>query len=361
MRYLPILAYYLVTCFIKLLRPGGLKSIAAENLVLRQQLIVLNRTRRRSPQLTQADRTLFAILAQIISQHRLQKLAVVVKPTTILNFHRALVQRKYRRLYSAKNPGQPGPKGPEPKLIKLVVDIKQRNPRMGYDRIAMQIYQAFGVKVDKHVVRRILAKYYKPPYPGGPSWLTFLSQTRDSLWSIDLFRCESIHLRSLWIMLAIDVNTRQLIGFATHAGDVDGLTACRLFNRILAGRSPPRWISTDNDPIFTYHRWKANLQVLGIDEVKTVPYTPVSHPFVERMIGTVRREVLDHVLIWNEKDLVRKLGQYLRYYNETRGHLSLCGSTPRQKATKAPVSKLPIETYTWAAHCNGLFNLPIAC
>ena len=170
MRFLPILAYHLVSCFIKLLRPGGIKSIAAENLALRQQLVVLNRTRRRSPPLTQADRTIFAILAQMISQHRLQKIAVVMKPATILNFHQALVKRKYRRLYSAKNPGKPAPKGPEPELVQLVICIKQRNPRMGYDRIAMQVYQAFGIEVDKHVVRRILAKHYKPPYPGGPSW-----------------------------------------------------------------------------------------------------------------------------------------------------------------------------------------------
>jgi hypothetical protein len=79
---------------------------------------------------------------------------------------------------------------------------------MGYDRVTMQVLQAFGVDVDKHVIRRILAKYCKPSYPGGPSWLTFLGQAKDSLWSIDLFRCESFgrafrHLRSHWVMLAV--------------------------------------------------------------------------------------------------------------------------------------------------------------
>lgn len=100
MRFLSLFAYHFVACFIKLLSPGGIKSIAAENLILRQQLIVINRTRLRSPRLTQTDRTLFAILAQIVSQHRLRKLAIIVKPATILNFHRALVNRKYRLLYS---------------------------------------------------------------------------------------------------------------------------------------------------------------------------------------------------------------------------------------------------------------------
>jgi putative transposase len=232
---------------------------------------------------------------------------------------------------------------------------------MGYDRIAMQVYQAFGIEVDKHVVRRILAKHYRPSYPGGPSWLTFLSQTKDSLWSIDLFRCESIHLRSHWVMLAIDINTRRIIGFATHAGDVDGIAACRLFNQIQAGHSPPRRISTDHDPVFTHHRWHANLRVLGIAEVKTVPYVPRSHPFVERAIGSVRREYLDHILFWNETDLSRKLDQYQNFYNEIRGHLSLNSKTPRQTAKNTASRIIPVNNYNWTSHCNGLFNTPIAC
>lgn len=201
-----------------------------------------------------------------------------------------MVQKKCRALYSAKSPGKPGPKGPDQELIRLVLDIKHRNPRMGYDRIAMQVLQAFGVEVDKHVIRRILAKHYKPIYPGGPSWLTFLGQAKDSLWGrdagpIDLFRCESIgtvfrHLRSHWVMLAVDIHTRRIVGFAAHAGDVNGSIACRLLNQILGGRSPPARISTDHDPIFKHHRWQATLRVLDIDEVKTVPYTPQSQDYV---------------------------------------------------------------------------------
>jgi len=162
-------------------------------------------------------------------------------------------------------------------------------------------------------------------------------------------------------MLAIDINTRRIIGFASHAGDLDGPTVCRLFNRIQAGRPPPRRISTDHDPLFTYHRWLANLRVLGIEEVKTVPYTPLSHPFVERVIGSVRREFLDQVLFWNGRDLSGKLSQYLVYYNETRGHLSVNGESPKQKASKTAISKIPIEKYSWIPHCNGLFSTPITC
>lgn len=359
MRDISQILYHLTVCIITLLRPGGLKSVAAENLILRQQLIVMSRTRKRSPRLTQTDRTLFALLSQVITRARLRKLAIIVQPATILKFHRAMVKKKYRELYSAKSPGKPGPKGPDQELIRLVVDFKHRNPRMGYDRIAMQVLQAFGIEVDKHVIRRILAKHYKPIYPGGPSWLTFLGQAKDSLWSVDLFRCESIHLKSHWVMLAVDIYTRRIAGFAAYAGDVNGIIVCRQLNQILRGRSPPARISTDHDPIFKHHRWQANLRVLDIEEVKTVPYTPLSHPFVERTIGTVRREFLDRTLFWNETDLSNKLAQYQTYYNEFRGHLSLGGKTPVQIAEKACVPKQPIRNYSWISHCNGLFHTPM--
>ena len=94
------------------------------------------------------------------------------------------------------------------------------------------------------------------------------------------------------------------------------------------GRVTPRHLSTDHDPLFEAHRWTANLRILEIDEIKTVPHVPLSHPFVERLIGTMRREFLDHVLFWNARDLERKLGEFQTYYNAARCHASLKGHTP---------------------------------
>jgi transposase InsO family protein len=138
-------------------------------------------------------------------------------------------------------------------------------------------------------------------------------------------------------MLAIDISTRRIIGFASHAGDVDGITACRLFNQILTGHVPPMRISTDHDPVFTHHRWQSNLRVMDIEEIKSIPSIPLSHPFVERAIGTVRREFLDQILIWNETDLSRKLEQYQRFYNEIRGHLAL---SLFRLAKRCPVARI---------------------
>jgi len=109
--------------------------------------------------------------------------------------------------------------------------MKQRNLRFGCPWIAQQIYRAFGTKIDKDVVRRILAAHYRPEYSdGGPSWLTFLGHAKDSPWSIDLFQCESILLKSHWFLVVTDQFTRYIIGFGVHADDVGGVDLCRMFN-----------------------------------------------------------------------------------------------------------------------------------
>ena len=123
---------------------------------------------------------------------------MIVKPFTLLRFHRALVDRKYSRLFSNKGNKRPGPKGPSQALINAIVELKRRNPRFGCPRIAYTIGVTFGIEINKDVVRRILAKHYRPK-PGstqGPSWLSLLGHSKDSLWSIDLFRCESLSLQS---------------------------------------------------------------------------------------------------------------------------------------------------------------------
>ena len=157
----------------------------------------------------------------------------------------------------------------------------------------------------------------------GPSWLSFIGHTTDSLWSVDLCRCESIVLRSYWVLVVMDQFTRRLVGVGVHRGPVNGADLCRMFNAAIHGQGTPRHLSTDHDPLFEAHRWTANLRILEIDEVKTVPHVPRSHPFVERLIGTTRREFLDHVLFWNARALERKLAEFQAYYNEVRSHASL--------------------------------------
>ena len=101
-----------------------------------------------------------------------------------------------------------------------------------------------------------IAKHYRPMHDDdGPSWLTLAGHTKDSLWSIDLFRCESILLKSHWVIVIMDQFTRRIIGFGVHAGDVNGVILCRLFNTSISAQSIPHYLSSDNDPIFRYNRW----------------------------------------------------------------------------------------------------------
>jgi putative transposase len=124
-------------------------------------------------------------------------------------------------------------------------------------RVAEQISHAFGVVIDKDVVRRVLEKHFRPDGFNGPSWLTFIAQTKDSLWSLDLFRCESILLRSHWLMVVMDVFTRRIVGFAVEPGPVDGLSVCRMIQSATATQPLPQCVSTDHDPLFRFHRWRA--------------------------------------------------------------------------------------------------------
>ena len=213
--------------------------------------------------------------------------------------------------------------------------MKQRNPRYGCPRIAQQINLAFGLDLDKDTVRRVLAVHYKPdPSMRGPSWLTTLGHAKDSLWSVDLFRANRSLLKTHWVMVVMDQYTRRIIGFAVHAGNVDGPALCRMFNDATSGQGWPERLSSDNDPLFQYHRWKANLRVLEIEEIKSLPHVPMSHPFVERLIGSVRRELLDQTFFWTATDLENKLRDYQAYYNEHRCHSSRDGATPVVRATK---------------------------
>ena len=328
---------------------------------MKQQLLVINRSRRRAPNLSTPDRFLFGFWSLFLNPRHIRLATVIIRPSTLLKFHNLLKKRKYRLLYSSGSKEKPGPKGPSRELVHAIIALKQRNPRFGCRRIAQQIARTFGVDIDKDQGRRILAEHYRPGSDdNGPSWLTFLGHTKDSLWSIDLFRCESILLKSHWVLLIMDQFTRRIIGFGVHAGDVDGAALCCLFNTVITTQGIPHYLSSDNDPLFLYHRWQANLRILDVKEIKSVPYVPLSHPFVERLIGTIRREYLDHALFWNASDLERKLDNFRQYYNAYRVHTSLDGNTPSGTSGETSMRRAALNQFRWKSHCHGLYQQPIA-
>ncbi len=254
---------------------------------------------------------MLGLIALFVSPRRIAKVAALVKPSTLLRFHKALVERKYRRLFSsaaARAKAKPGPKGPAEELIATIIEMKLRTPSFGYQRIAQQIAHAFGVQIDKDVVRRALARHYGPRHRGsmGPSWLTFLAQSKDSLWSVDLFR-------SHWVLVVMDVFTRRIVGFGIAGEYVDGPSLCRMFNQA-----------------------------------------------IERLIGTIRREYLDRTFFWNSVDLHQKLTDFQNYYNQARCHRALDGPTRAEHAHGPPTPRAKLTSYLWERHCRGLFEVPIA-
>jgi putative transposase len=226
MRDVAVLFLHLLATMARFAGPGGARAVVAESLLVKHQLLILNRPRTRAPNLRVADRIVAGLCALLMRPGRLIRSAIILKPSTLLRLHRALTTRKYRLLFS-KGRRKPGPKGPKQEVMTAVLDMKQRNPTWGCPRIAQQIALAFGISLNKDVVRRILAVRYQPtPDAAGPSWLTVLGHAKDSLWSLDLFRCESAILRTHWVLVVMDHCTRRIVGFGVHRSVVDGIGLC---------------------------------------------------------------------------------------------------------------------------------------
>ena len=140
---------------------------------------------------------------------------------------------------------------------------------------------------------------------------------------------------------------------------MNGTALCRMFQQAICRKSSPEYLSTCNDPLFRFHQSQANLRVLEVMEIKTVPGVALSHPFVERLIGTIRRECLDHALFWTTPDLQAKLRDFQDYFNAYRAHAGLGGQL-REPTTNGATSPVSFASYRWRKHCRGLYQTPIA-
>ena len=145
----------------------------------------------------------------------------------------------------------------------------------------------------------------------------------------------------------MDLWSRKIIGYAVISTAPTGIDACRIFNKIIAGKSLPNYISSDHDPLFEYKRWKANMRILEIKEIKIVREIPVYHPFIERTIQTTKMEYLDRTIFFSSLDLELRLAEFQKYYNEHRAHWSLNSDTPYQKRGKGKNSIISIDNYRW--------------
>ena len=307
------------------------------------------------------DRVIAGLCVGFMRPTRLIRSAIVLKPSTVLAFHRALV--KIPTTVHAQAMRQARAQGTFSRAHRgdRRDETTQSPVRVPKDRRADLLPIRCPDRQGRRSPRAGQALPRPGPGAGGPSWLTFLGHAMDSLWSVDLFRCESLILKTHWVMVLMDQYRRRIIGFAVQAGVLDGLAVCRLFNRAISGAPAlPRYLGSDHDPLYECHRWEANLRILEVEEIKTVPSVPLSHPFVERLIGTTRREFLDLVPFWSAHDLERKLHEFQNYYNGARVHRALDGTPPNAGSTAGNKKSACLDHYRWGSHCRGLYQLPAA-
>jgi len=333
------------------------RHLVAEVIAMRAQLIITKRKTHPAPPLSPALRLVFGFLCAFVPARMLSPTFVIVKPSTVLKFHRWLIAQKYSRLY--RNRQRRSGRPPIPKEVRaLIIEIKERNPTFGCPQTAAVIFDRTGVAVSEESARRTLLKSYGGNPGGGPSWLSFLGTQANSLWSLDLFQVESMRLKTHWALVVMDQWSRKIVGFAVSPTPVTGIGLAAMFSSSM-GSSNPKRLSHDHDPLFRSLDWKRVMAVLEIEEIWSVPFVPISHPFVERLIGPIRRELLDRTLFWNERDLLRKLEAYKTYFNSARVHSAIEGRTPdgRQSQTRTVIEPANL---VWKSFCQGLFNVPIA-
>jgi hypothetical protein len=283
-------------------------------LLLKHQQVIARRSAGKTPKLTTSNRFLCGFLTLFMRPGRIRKTAVVLKPATLTKFRRALVSRSYHRLFLSRKNAKPGRKGPANDLVRVIVELKQRNAQFGCPRIAQQINKAFGINIDKDLVRRVLAKHYRPaPYDDGPSWLTVLRHTRDSLCSIALFQRKSILPTIHSILLAIGQFTRRLIGCGILGCHFDQLVVCSLSDAGIPVVDVSKSRSPIHDPPFSHHRCRRKL--LGVGHTRTVAIFPRAPPVAEPRMRTRRRKYHDYRSNYSAIGLGAEHGALNNYVN----------------------------------------------
>jgi putative transposase len=303
--------------------PSILRSRAAlelENLALRHQVGVLQRSARKRPKLILLDRLLWAALSRVWSDWR--SALAIVQPETVVAWHR----RGFRLFWAWKiRRGQPG----RPTLPREVRDLIRRmcreNPTWGAPRIHGELLK-LGINVGESSVSKYMIRSRKPP---PPTWRTFLDNHAKQLVSIDFFTVPTICFEVLYVFLVLAHDRRRILHFNVTAHPTAEWTGQQL-REAFPFEQVPRYLLRDRDAIFgeEFHRQVTDM---GIHEVLSAPRAPWQRAFVERVIGSIRRECLDHVIVFQESSLRRILDSYFEYYHRSRTHLSLGKDSPEPR------------------------------
>ena len=318
------LLYFAVCRLLRLLTRGSEPDDAAreiEILVLRHQLRVFARGRRMP--LRRRDRVLLTAASERLGRDRWRSFPVSAQ--TLLRWHRELVRRKwtYRRRRRAGRPRIGG------EAAALILRLAKENPRWGYRRIQGEL-RKLGVTVSATAIRSLLRRHGLTPAPRreGPSWKEFLTCQASGILACDFFTVETVWLRTLYVLFFIELSSRRvhLAGVSAHPRAPWVTQQAR--NLAIEDRlAEVRFLIRDRDAKYA-GPFDEVFRAEGVRVIRTPIRSPKANAFAERFVKTVRRECLDHLLIFGERHAQRVLAEYLRHYNAERPHRGLALETP---------------------------------
>jgi len=296
------------------------RQLEIENLFLRHQLNVALRRAPHRLRLRNSDRVLIVWMTRLWPG--LLRLSRVVQPDTILRWHRVGF-RAYWRWKSRARPGRPEV---DRELRELIRRMSKENPLWGAPRIHGELLK-LGFEIAESTVSKYMTRRRGPP---SQTWRTFLRNHADAIAAIDLCLVPTLTFECLFAFLLLGHGRRQLLWFAVTRHP----TAEWLAQQIVEAfpwEAAPTYLIRDNDGAYG-SAFTSRIRAMGIRDRPISPRSPWQNPYVERLIGTLRRECLDHVLIFGERHLHRVLASYSFYYNETHTHLGLAKDAPLRRA-----------------------------
>ena len=299
------------------------RDLVLENLALRHQLAVLTRPGNR-PRFRPADRFLWTSLRSLWDRWR-QSL-VLVHPATVVRWHR----EGFRRYWARKSRRRPGRPRVDPELIRLIRRMATTNPLWGAPRIHGELLK-LGIEVSERTVSRWMPKRPKPP---SQSWRAFLENHLKDLVSIDFFTVPSATFQILFVFVVLIHDRRRVLHFNVTAHPTAEWTAQQIVEAF-PWDTAPQYLLRDRDAVYGTH-FRRRVAGFQVTEVLIAPRSPWQNPYVERLIGSVRRECLDHVIVLGEAHLRRVLRAYFAYYQRSRTHLSLDKDAPDPRDVQPP-------------------------
>jgi transposase InsO family protein len=309
-------------------------ELALENLALRQQLANLRRTSGR-PRVRMADRAFWLVLSLLWS--RWADVLVIVKPGTVVRWHRAGFRLFWRWKSRPRTPAQDDV---SPKTKARIRQMAKANTSWGAPRIHGELLK-LGIDIGERSVSRFMPpKARKPP---SQTWRTFLDNPIGFLSSIDFFTVPTATFRVLYVFLVLSHDRRRVLHWNVTSDPGAHWTAQQIVEAFPEDTAP-EYMMRDRDGIYGDY-FRRRVESFAIEEVLSAPRSPWQNPYVERLVGSIRRECLDHVIVLNERHLRRILTAYFAYYHKSRTHLSLGKDAPEPRAVQPPtmgeIVKLP--------------------